>query len=209
MKYNNFYQTYGHSYDEYEASHRGRLDFLVEDLKLDKLQGNVADVGCGLGFIYFRLPLEVQNNYYGFDGTPLTDPPFKYKQVDLDTFDSGYDGYFDSALCFETLEHLTNPYHCLMEMKKMVKINHPIHISIPHVDTQHNTIYPGLLYPVQNFIVFLNQMALPIMEHREHRKCFSQHVFTVSNGDWNNCSMLWYKPEEKFRGLPPHKHVNL
>ena len=37
MKYEDFYKTYGHSYDEYERSHKPRLDFLVEDLELNEL----------------------------------------------------------------------------------------------------------------------------------------------------------------------------
>ena len=63
MKYESFYNTYGYSYDEYEKSHKSRLDFLVEDLDLNSLKNKtIADVGCGLGFIYNRLSQEVQPN---------------------------------------------------------------------------------------------------------------------------------------------------
>jgi 2-polyprenyl-3-methyl-5-hydroxy-6-metoxy-1,4-benzoquinol methylase len=56
MKYSKFYETYGHSYEEYNRSHKDRLDFLVEDLRLNKLENHlIADIGCGLGFIYNRL----------------------------------------------------------------------------------------------------------------------------------------------------------
>ena len=61
MKYSKFYKTHGHSYEEYEKSHKERLDFLIKDLHLNSLEGkNIADVGCGLGFIYNRLNPKIQ-----------------------------------------------------------------------------------------------------------------------------------------------------
>ena len=38
--YNKFYDTYGHSYEEYEKSHKRRLDFLVQDLNINCLKNN-------------------------------------------------------------------------------------------------------------------------------------------------------------------------
>jgi 2-polyprenyl-3-methyl-5-hydroxy-6-metoxy-1,4-benzoquinol methylase len=110
MKYDKFYKTYGHSYEEYERSHKPRLDFLLEDLK-----------------------------------------------VDLDNFNINKNDFFDAVLCFETIEHLTNPYNCLLEIKNILKKDHLLYLTIPESRTEHNTIYPGLIYPVQNFIKFLEQ----------------------------------------------------
>lgn len=210
MKYSNFYQTYGHSYDEYEKSHKQRLDFLVEDLKLNELNNKkIADIGCGLGFIYNRLSLDLQKNYYGFDGADLLNPPFNYEKVDLDNFKSDKENFFDTVLCFETLEHLTNPYACLIEIKKILKENHLLYLTIPHPLTQHNTIYPGLLYPVENFIKFLEQMAFEIIDQRIHNKSFYQNVFILKNLNWDHSKMLWHRSEDIFRNIPPHISVNI
>jgi len=111
--------------------------------------------------------------------------------------------------CFETIEHLTNPYSCLLEIKKSLKRDGILYLSIPHQNTTHNTIYPGLLYPVENFIKFLSQMAFEIQDFRFHDKCFSQNVFILKNKDWNHSKMLWHKDENKFRNIPPHISVNL
>ena len=169
----------------------------------------IADIGCGLGFIYNRLDEKIKPNYFGFDGAPLDNSPFQYEQVDLDNFHTTYENYFDVAFCFETLEHLTNPYACLIEIKKMLKDNHVLYITIPEVTTQHNTIYPGLMYPKENFEVFLKQMAFQIVDYKVHSKCFYQNVYTCINRDWSHSQMLWYKHESKFHNVPPHIHSNL
>lgn len=210
MKYENFYKTYGHSYNEYEASHKGRLDFLVEDLSLNNLQNkNIADIGCGLGFIFNRLNPEIQKNYYGFDGADISDPYFKYEKIDLDNFKTDYTNFFDVALCFETLEHLTNPYSCLIEVKKILKDNAILYLSVPEERTTHNTIYPGLLYPRQNFELFLKQLAFQIIDYKLHDKCFYQNVYKCINKDWSHSQMMWPKYEQKFWGIPPHESINL
>ncbi len=210
MEYAKFYETYGHSYDEYESSHKGRLDFLVQDLGLnDHLDKTIADIGCGLGFIHNRLNENIQPNYFGFDGASIKLPPFNYSQVDLDYFKTRHDKFFDIALCFETLEHLTNPYACLLEIKKILKDDGILYLSIPEERTTHNTIYPGLLYPRQNFEVFLKQLAFQIIDHRVHDKCFYQNVYTCINKDWSHSQMLWPKHEQKFWNIPPHESVNL
>jgi SAM-dependent methyltransferase len=210
MKYEDFYKTYGHSYDEYERSHKPRLDFLIEDLKLNELKNkNIADIGCGLGFTYNRLSADIQKNYYGYDGADFENPPFNYQKVDLDNFNINKNDFFDTVLCFETIEHLTNPYNCLLEIKSILKKDHLLYLTIPEATTQHNTIYPGLIYPVQNFIKFLEQMAFEIIDLKIHDKSFYQNVFTLKNKDWNYSKMLWPKQEEVFKNIPPHISVNL
>jgi len=210
MKYSKFYETYGHSYEEYNRSHKDRLDFLVEDLRLNKLENHlIADIGCGLGFIYNRLNLEIQKNYHGYDGAEIKDCPFNYIQTDLDTFTTNEQDKYDVVFCFETIEHLTNPYNCLLQIKKMLKQDHYLYLTIPNVQTTHNTIYPGLLYPVDNFIVFLKQLAFDIQRHIIHDKSFYQEVFILKNKDWSNSKMLWEKTEDKFYNIPPHISVKL
>ena len=210
MIYSDFYNTYGHSYEEYERSHKERLDYIVEDLKLNTLNNQtIADVGCGLGFIYNRLTPDIQKNYYGFDGTDLKNPPFNYQKVDLDNFSINKTDFFDNVLCFETLEHLSNPYNCLLEIKDMLKKERLLYLTIPHPRTEHNTIYPGLLYPIDNFITFLSQMAFEVIEYKIHDKNFYQNVFILKNKDWSESKMLWHKHEQKFRNIPPHISINL
>lgn len=205
------------SASSYEGSHGPRFDFLVEDLKLREIRGSrVADFGCGYGPIFRRMPVDAGNMYFGFDGAGegispqdvctyfVTDLnlPFAEKFLEKET-------RVDVAFCFETMEHLTNPYNVLVEIKRILKPDGVLYLSIPHQDITHNTIYPGLLYPVENFSQFLEQMAFEIKDIRIHNKAFKQNVYTLVNKDWFSSKMKWEKGEDKFRGIPPVVAVNL
>lgn len=209
----NFYvENIGQSIEIYEKSHSPRFDFLIKDLNLDKIENSsILDVGCGYGPIFNRLPKDKGNLYIGIDGASLSDLPFKYHQFDLsyDKFSLILENKFDVVLSFETFEHLTNPYHCILEIKTLLKQNGLFFLSIPHEKTTHNTIYPGLLYPVANFVEFLNQCSFEILDIKIHDKAFFQNVFILRNKDWSACKMRWFKNEEKFRNIPPHISINL
>lgn len=212
----NFYKLDGHSVEAYESSHKPRLDFLVQDLKLDQIENSkIADFGCGYAPIFRRLPKDKGNTFFGFDGDSarLASDVCNYTQIDLNRCDpvsmNGDPAMLDVALCFETLEHLTDPYTCMVFIKKFLKKDGILYLSIPHSDCTHNTIYPGLLYPVENFKEFLGQMALEIEDHRIHDKAFKQHVFTLRNKPWGFSKMKWHKGEDKFRNIPPALAVNL
>ncbi len=221
-----FYKLDGHSMEEYERSHKPRLDFIVEDLKLDSIKHSaVADVGCGYAPIFRRLKeakLASSDNFFvGFDGDGsglAKESCNVYRQVDLNQpFDLDFSFWqnktelqkFQVVLCFETLEHLTNPYACLNSIKEMLVEDGILYLSIPHDSCTHNTIYPGLLYPVENFKEFLGQMAFEIEDHRIHNKAFSQHIFTLRNKPWGFSKMKWHKSEDKFRNISPQVAVNL
>ena len=76
------------------------------------------------------------------------------------------DNEFDFVMCFEVLEHISNPYHAIKEMKRVCKNDSYIHISVPDYDQQngysshqHAFVYPGL-FQLNNFRKFLIQMYL-------------------------------------------------
>lgn len=211
---------YAHqSVKQYESSHRLRLDFLVSDLKLNEIENSrVGDFGCGYAPIFRRLPKDKGNTFLGFDGAVVGIDPndvCRYYVTDLnkefadETLSKECGKQLDVALCFETMEHLTNPYNALVEIKKMLKLDGLLYLSIPHQDITHNTIYPGLLYPVENFKQFLEQMAFEILDHRIHDKAFKQQVFILRNKDWHHSKMKWHKNEDKFRGITPEVAINL
>lgn len=205
-------KNYGQGIEEYEKSHKARFDFLIEDLKLNEIKNsNILDVGCGYGPIFKRLDKTNNNNFYGIDGAGIKNEfPYTVSDLSYDKFSDFYENKkFDFIFSFETFEHLTNPYHCLLEIKKLMHENSIFYLSIPEVSVKHNTIYPTLLYPVDNFVIFLRQCAMEIIDFRQHDKSFKQNVFTLKSLDWNHCEMVWYNPNEKFRNIPPHISINL
>jgi len=216
-KQNNFHDFYDRQPEEiYEKSHSSRLNFLVEDLNLDKLSDSrIGDFGCGYGCTLKRMPKDNGNSYFGWDGyeNQVAGGYCDYRVVN---FDNKFADVFlsdnkeiDIAFCFETLEHVQNPYNMLYEIKRILKKDGVLYLTIPHGKTTHNTIYPSLIYPSENFDVFLSQMAFDITLKTIHDKDFVQVVYGLKNKGWEDCKMLWYKHEEKFRGIPPHMAINI
>ncbi len=205
----------------YDRDHGPRLDHVVEFYKLrTRLAGKcVVDVGGGLGFLGKRIP-EV-GEYVVIDGARIDFAQRLCRGLwvaaDLDhehfakaPMKAG--GDFDAAFCLETLEHISNPYHCLVEIKKLVKRDGDVYLSIPPPSVWHNTVYPGLLWPVHNFVTFLEQMALPILELHQYDpkdRGWPAWQFHCRNADWVEAKMVFPKHEEKFRGKTPLEYTNL
>lgn len=200
--------------DQYEKDHGPRLDAMIAQFNLSSIKNkNILDVGGGLGFLGKRL--DSSNQYSVFDGAKI--PVEKrlcnglWEKLDLDRefFGDLFKEQFDYAFCLETLEHLTNPYHALVEIKKMVKPNGEIFLSYPTETVTHNTIYPSLLWPPQNFKVFLDQMALPVIEIWLWDKGWPAYHWRLRNAPWTEGQMLFPKQEFKFYGKTPQEYTNL
>jgi SAM-dependent methyltransferase len=210
-------ENFCYNSQDYENSHLSRINYLIEDLKLDTIKNScIVDFGCSDGAILKKLSsLNNNNDIYGIDFYDYKNTHFKYMKADFDYpfsksfFELSNNKKADIGMCFEVCEHIPNLYNFLCEMKNIVKIDGIVYLSIPHEVVTHNTFYPGLFYPVNNFIEFLEQMAFPILEHKIHNKAFTQHVFTLTNKDWNFSKMKWYKNEEKFRNVSPLVAINL
>jgi hypothetical protein len=96
-----------------------------------------------------------------------------------------------------------------VEIKKLVKPDGFIYISIPHANVWHNYIYPGLMINEVNFGQFLGQMALPIVDYWLWDKGWNAHHFKCRNAAWHEKVMLYHKTEEKFLHATPVEMVNL
>jgi 2-polyprenyl-3-methyl-5-hydroxy-6-metoxy-1,4-benzoquinol methylase len=213
--------------DQYDKDHGPRLDAMIQRFGLQNVKNSaVVDVGGGLGFLGKRLDLS--NNYWVIDGAyvpidkRLCNGMYVERDLDYQKFSEltpivvkhnmlQYEDYpkFDFAFCLETLEHLTNPYNCLAEIKKLVKENGEIFISIPHANVTHNYIYPALMLNPQWFQQFLDQMALPTIEYWLWDKGWNAHHWRLRNAPWSESKMLYYKEEQKFRGKTPVEAVNI
>lgn len=211
------------SYQEsYDSQHGARLDAVVahHDLK-NRLAGKrVVDIGGGMGFLGKRL--DPSTDYCVIDGAEIAEKDRlcagNWKQFDLDhdQFGSYRDtslcGPFDAALCLETLEHLPGIYHCVEQMKRLVKRDGDIYISVPTETVWHNVIYPSLLWPPQNFHQWLGQMALPVVEfwtYKPKDRGWPAYQYHCRNADWTESVMLFKKDDLKFYGQTPVGYANL
>ena len=221
---------------EYDHSHGPRLDALVARYGLDKLRGQrILDVGGGLGFLGKRL--DPSNDYWVIDGAEipegkqLCEGHWIKQDLDHDHFATPggmehagcciYRNWsielptFDIAFCLETLEHIGNPHHALVEIKKLVKPDGTIYLSIPTETVTHNSPYPTLLWPENpNFRLFLQQMALPITDFYHYTPAtvgWPAYTYRCRNAAWteNPRRLLFPKDEAKFLGATPLQATNL
>ncbi len=226
--------------ETYRLDHSPRIQSLLDRYGLkDKLKDKrVADIGGGLGFLGELL--DPSTDYWVLDGakTPwkqrVSKGHFITVDLDHDSFGSrpleeqtsqvgnewsgGFMGYsslagtFEAAFCLETLEHLSNPYHALVEMKKLVKEDGLIYLSVPSESVWHNVIYPALFWPPGNFIQFLGQMALHVIDHWEYKptvRGWPAYQYTCVNKPWSHKMMAYPKQEAKFLHATPLECTNL
>lgn len=207
-----FYDKYSEREKSYDLEHGSRLDYIINEFGLDKIHGeNLADIGGGYGFLFKRLASDNTNAI--FDGAKIEEKDLLCKSeihlADLNTKFSMEKGRFDRSFCFEVIEHLENPYRCICEMKEMTKIGGLIYISVPDLCVTHNTPYPSLIYPHNNFEIFLGQMALKIKRYNKYNRPHHAHFWECVNEDWSESKMVFYKSEDKFRGKTPVEQTNL
>lgn len=209
----NFYEKYDNREEKYNQDHSPRLDFTVKRFNLLELENkHLADFGGGYGFLFQRL--KENNNKTIFDGAEidtnrLLSPATVVKQDLNQVIDNKPADRFDTSFCFEVLEHLENPYRCLVEIKELTKTNGEIYLSVPDVSVWHNTPYPTLIFPHNNFEIFLSQMALPILDYAKFTDGWHTHIWKCRNADWREARMIFPKQEVKFFGKQPVQYTNL
>ena len=96
----------------------------------------VIDVACGIGYGSSVLTANRSIHYFGVDRADAIDPQFLshgwFAAKDLNTWTPDFE--FDVAVCFETLEHLSDPAHMVRWLKQAKRL---IILSVPTVPTKH------------------------------------------------------------------------
>lgn len=93
------------------------------------MRGRFLDVGCCEGGL--RKYLEPGLEYHGADGVDNDFPNFT--KIDFNRAVLPYpDGTFDAVSCCATLEHLFHPLEILREMKRVLKDDGKVLISLPN-----------------------------------------------------------------------------
>ncbi|MGD2279475.1 MAG: class I SAM-dependent methyltransferase [Candidatus Omnitrophota bacterium] len=119
----------------------------------------ILDIGCGEGTL-LKMLKEKGNKVFGLDASREGLVACREKGIDSEVIDISTEKFafkndtFDIVLCLETLEHLENPYHCILETKRVLKEGGTFIVSIPNSKILHPYIYPGL-FEFRNFKHFL------------------------------------------------------
>lgn len=121
------------------------------------LKGLVLDVGCGIGDY-----LEYRKNTIGVDINPFLVEICKNKKLnsklmqdDLLPFDTNH---FDGVVLDNVLEHIENPEKIILEIRRVLKINHNLIVGVPGslgytLDSDHKIYYdkPKLTNLFENY----------------------------------------------------------
>ena len=151
----------------------------------------VLEVGAGIGKTCQCLK-ELDNFVIGADISSVVEEDVEkyadgYLQIDISEDDFPYENEsFDAILCLDVLEHISNPYKAITEIKRICKTYGKIHFSIPNLAQQlgygpnhHSVIYPGL-FDVGYFKVFLTQMYLNTIFQREWEHPTAHTISNIS-----------------------------
>jgi ubiquinone/menaquinone biosynthesis C-methylase UbiE len=171
-------QAYSDYYEGLDAPIGGDERFLwINDALLTDIKGRVIlDVGCGEGTLLRMLDIK-GNQVFGIDASESAKKACELKGIECIVADMSTenlsrfpDGMFDIVLCLETIEHLENPFHCLWEIKRLLKENGTFIVSIPNTKTLHPYVYPGL-FNLKNFKLFLELNSFEVISIRGWGQC--------------------------------------
>ena len=93
--------------------------------------------------------------------------------------------YFDVIVFIGTIEHLYNPQHGMEEVKRVLKTNGTLLISIPNPLTGHYQIYPKL-YTDKQFRIFLSKNGFKVKRFKKYGICFPFYNFFVKKSSVKN-----------------------
>lgn len=103
----------------------------------------VLDVGCGKGWFLETIFKGGVKNLYGCDFVKNLDfENFKFELVDFNKQELPYnDEEFDMVICSDVLEHIENPSQLLRDIRRVIKPNGFIFITIPNCANILQRIY--------------------------------------------------------------------
>jgi 2-polyprenyl-6-hydroxyphenyl methylase/3-demethylubiquinone-9 3-methyltransferase len=103
-------------------------------MSLDLDNPRILDVGCGNGWLLQKFSDKGAKKLFGCDFVKnLAFDDFEFNCVDLNEHDLPYNvAMFDIVICSDVLEHLENPSRCIREIRRVVKPEGLVFITIPN-----------------------------------------------------------------------------
>lgn len=142
----------------------------------DDIKGTVLDAGCGNCDLLLGIAKFSGVKLFGVDISIRPENPDRFppeitlKKADIQERIPFEDNFFDIVFCSETIEHLRHPEMCLSEIKRVLKKNGRLILTVPNGTSYFPFVRFGLFIPTK----WLRSNLLPY----EHPLNTSQPVDT-------------------------------
>jgi SAM-dependent methyltransferase len=124
-------------------------------------KGKLLDIGCG-DMPYKDLISQRVDQYEALD--------FKERAAgvnyigSVEKMDMIQDGTYDSAVCFEVLEHVPNPFEGVKEINRILKKDGILILSVPHLSRLHEQPHDYFRYTSYGITSLMNSGNFNILE---------------------------------------------
>ena len=132
--------------------------------------GKLIDLGCG-DMPYRDLIVGKVSQYDTFDIEERTDGVVFVG--DIQNMDMINDNSYDSAVCFEVLEHVRRPAKALSEIFRILKPAASIILSVPHLSRLHEEPHDYFRYTKYGIQFLLEDAGFKVVEVNAHGGLFS------------------------------------
>jgi SAM-dependent methyltransferase len=141
-------------------------------------RGKLIDVGCG-DLMYRDLFVQQVTQYDTLDIEPrVADVKFIGSVLNMHMI---HDNYYDSAICFDVLEHIPDPSKALLEISRILKPGGTLMLSVPHLSRLHeepNDFFRFTKYGIQHVLENAGFVQIEIIS-QGGLFCFLGHQFST------------------------------
>ncbi len=128
------------------------------------VQGKTIDLGCGLMPFKNYLTNRV-TTYHTLDLWPQSNKVTYVEDIqDMSTVPTAS---YDSAICFEVLEHIPDPFQGVREIYRILKPGGTVVISVPHLSRLHDQPYDFFRFTVYGLRYILEAADFEVLEIRD------------------------------------------
>ena len=150
--------------------------------------GKCLDAGCG--DMPYKEYLDLLVNTYDTLDFEAHVPGIKYIG-DIQDMSMIKNDVYDTVVCFEVLEHVSNPFQAVSEIKRVLKNNGILVLSVPHLSRLHDMPHDYFRFTKFGLKSLLEQNRFQVLEIVPRGGLFSFLGHQFSN---IFLSLLWHIP---------------
>jgi SAM-dependent methyltransferase len=132
--------------------------------------GLFLDVGCG-DMPYRQIILEKARSYDGLD-IEKRSPDIRFIG-DIQNMQMISDQSYDSSVCLEVLEHVTNPFRAVEEIFRILKPGGVLVLSTPHLSRLHEEPHDYFRYTIYGLKYILESTGFEVLKVEPEGGLFS------------------------------------